>query len=175
MMTLEGDIAEYTALTKVDETTLMAFACKFYPKVEKKNKAKSDKDKAGAGPGATTGSPVDPKTQPKDVSPDKNKPGDKPAEKPGDKPAEKPGDKPADKTKPGDKPADKGATSGPDKDKPLDKKPDADTPSYVNNSIILFNEKNHQIKRESLQIEGDKRRISITSVLHLQGIPRTHS
>lgn len=164
-------------MAKVDETTLMAFASKFYPKIEKKGAATAGKD-AGASPSKPGDKPASP--DPRDTSPDKNKPGDKGATAGGkdagaaDK--NKPGDKGAspDKNKPGDKGATGGAnpTAGGDKGKPAekDKKADAtDKPSYVNNTVIVFSEKNHAIKKDQIQLKGDKSKVEITSVLHLQG------
>ena len=91
----------------------MAFAYKFYPKVEKK------KDPAGTvNGGAITGG--------KDTSPDKTKPGDKV-----DSPVKD------DKTKPADQ---------------------GKKPSYVNNTIVLFSEKNHEMKKQVFQVKGDKRK-----------------
>jgi hypothetical protein len=139
---LEDDIAEYTALTKTDEDTLIAFAYKYYPKVEKKDKAK-------AAPQATS-----PDAKPADGKPADGKPADG---KPTDgKPAGP--SKDAKDTSPDKKPADKGATVTPkDAAKPADQKADTEKPSYVHNTIILFSRQNPEIKRASLQLKGDKR------------------
>lgn len=140
----------------------MAFASKFYPKVEKKKK--TDADKAGTSPDKspdpkpTDPKATDPKDKPKDPAP-ATKPGDKPAD-----PKDKPKD-PATTAKPGDKPAASDPKKTSDKNDPStnkgaqkDKKEDEERPAYVNNTIILFNQKTHQIKKESLQLKGDKRR-----------------